>query len=349
MTQIKYDSIKYKQLINIMKKPEDKLLHYLDKLLNSCGYTTMSMLPVQPKPTKSKKKKKGKTETYYGDGFVYAKGDIPIMLIAHVDTVHKSAPEYIFFDETKQVMWSPNGLGADDRAGVFAIVHLLELGYRPHILFTDGEESGGSGAESFIDTVLRLSDDTLLNDLLSLKYMVELDRQGRTDAVFYSESNSTFISFVCDYGFKEQYGSFTDISILCPEFEVSGVNLSIGYLNQHSATEFLCLSWLFETVAKVETMLKDVPDEGFVYTPEYSYWSKSYRYWDDMNTISTKSYTSTDTEVMCQFMEWSEDDETYYCLHKNFIDDLIPCSLLCAGDIMDCEYNPLVVEIRQAY
>ena len=79
--------------------------------------------------------------------FLLAGGNIPVALVSHLDTVHrKSNRDCMFVDERKGVAWSPNGLGADDRAGVFAIIQLVKAGFRPHIIFTHGEESGGTGA-----------------------------------------------------------------------------------------------------------------------------------------------------------------------------------------------------------
>ena len=80
------------------------------------------------------------------DDFICAKGDIPIALVAHMDTVFKKTPENIYYDADQNVMWSSQGLGADDRAGVFAIVSIINKGYRPHIILTTDEEIGGIGA-----------------------------------------------------------------------------------------------------------------------------------------------------------------------------------------------------------
>ena len=77
------------------------------------------------------------------DDFICAKGDIPIALVAHMDTVFKKLPENIYYDADQNVMWSPQGLGADDRAGVFAIISIINKGYRPHIILTTDEEIGG--------------------------------------------------------------------------------------------------------------------------------------------------------------------------------------------------------------
>ena len=70
--------------------------------------------------------------------YLVAIGDIPVGLVAHADTVFKSPPKDFFYDKDKNVMWSPQGLGADDRAGIFAIMKIVSLGQRPHIIITTG-------------------------------------------------------------------------------------------------------------------------------------------------------------------------------------------------------------------
>ena len=63
-------------------------------------------------------------EVYSTLDYIYAKGDIPIALVAHMDTVFENPPSNIYYDREKGVLWSPEGLGADDRAGIFAILKI---------------------------------------------------------------------------------------------------------------------------------------------------------------------------------------------------------------------------------
>ena len=83
--------------------------------------------------------------------YIVAEGSIPICLVAHLDTVNENPPEEIFYDQEQRVMWSPDLLGADDRAGVYAIIRILSDGYRPHIIFTTDEEKGALGAQKLIE------------------------------------------------------------------------------------------------------------------------------------------------------------------------------------------------------
>ena len=171
------------------------------------------------------------------DYILCGEGNIPIMLIAHLDTVFKVSPQSIYYDTEQQVMWSPQGLGADDRAGVFLILKLLQAGYRPSICFTMGEEKGGLGALALIRQFPKAP--------WPLKYIIELDRQGANDCVFYGCDNQAFTDYVEEFGFLTDYGTFTDISHICPMWKVAGVNLSVGYLNEHSQIETLHIKALY--------------------------------------------------------------------------------------------------------
>lgn len=190
-----------------------------------------------------------------GKEFVYAAGRTPILLVAHVDTVHHAPPVNIFHDQAAGVLWSPQGLGADDRAGVLGILEILRRGHKPHVLFTDGEESGCTGAAEAI-SVLR--DPGVL-------YVVELDRRNGGEAVFYNCDNAKFKEYVLSFGFREEHGTFTDITTLCPAWGVAGVNLSCGYYNAHDNAEYLKLSELWTTLEKLEKMLCSLPKKRFKY------------------------------------------------------------------------------------
>ncbi len=183
------------------------------------------------------------------DKFLYAPGDIPVLVIAHLDTVHHGYPGDIYYDAYHQIVWSPTGLGADDRAGVWAIHQLLEMGFRPHVLYTDLEEKGCLGAEQ----CARVMKDTPPD----IKFMVQFDRRGANDCVFYQCDNRDFVKHIEKYGFKEAQGSSTDIKRLMPVWGIAGVNLSVGYYREHSDAEHLNLNQLHHTINRVTYLLND--------------------------------------------------------------------------------------------
>ncbi len=206
-----------------------------------------------------------------GKEFIYAQGTIPILICAHIDTVfskRRERPE-IYYDSKKQVIWSPDGLGGDDRAGVSLILELIHRGHRPHVLFLDGEESGGTGARELVKTKKTTSDT---------RYIIEFDRKNGTEAVFYNCDNKKFVKYITGFGFKEATGSFSDISTICPAWGIAGVNLSCGYYNPHSKEEYVKLSEWRNVVEIVDKMLQSPPKKQFKYISKFQGYNKGAGY-----------------------------------------------------------------------
>lgn len=182
--------------------------------------------------------------------FLYAEGNAPYMLVAHLDTVHTNLPSIICYSKDGDYMMSPQGIGGDDRCGVYIILELLaKLPFKPYVLFTMDEEIGGLGASAFVDYMIS-------HDIPELKYIIEYDRKGGEDCVFYRCDNLDFVDFVEGFGFKEAYGTFTDISIIAPEFGVAAVNLSSGYYNPHTEHEYVSFNDMHRIIEQSLKMLQ---------------------------------------------------------------------------------------------
>lgn len=204
-------------------------------------------------------------------GYLLAKGEIPVCLVAHIDTVFPNPPDNIFHDQLKNVMWSPQGLGADDRAGVYSIIHIILDGYLPSIVFTDKEEVGGLGA-------IELVKDFPVCPFKDLKMILELDRQGEDDCVFYKCWNPDFIDYIESMGFYYNTGSFSDISFFAPNWGIAAANLSIGYIGEHFETEYLKIDDMFLTILKVEAILEDKSLVFYKYIPSAFFKSSTINY-----------------------------------------------------------------------
>lgn len=201
------------------------------------------------------------------EDFIYALGDIPIALVAHMDTVFEpkevvhNGVKYktrrkveAFYDQWKEMLASADGLGADDKAGIYAIIRILqETNLRPSIILTTDEEIGGVGATKFAELIQK--------PLVPTNYIIQLDRHGERDCVFYDLDSRDFERYIESFGFRTSIGSFSDISVICPAWGIAGVNLSVGYENEHTLNETLHVDWFLETVKKVKTMLSetDIP------------------------------------------------------------------------------------------
>lgn len=197
-----------------------------------------------------------------GDGqerFVYLRGsrENRVLLVAHADTVWHGQPAGENAPEASLkngVFWSrraDTGLGADDRAGCAMLWLLKDLGHS--LLVTDGEESGRQGAGWLMGHNPDIADEINRDH----QFVIELDRSNARDFKCYHVGTDQFRTYVARRtGYLESdRTSCTDIGTLCRD--ICGVNLSVGYHNQHTVKECLvakewqdtldlCRAWLAE-------------------------------------------------------------------------------------------------------
>lgn len=198
------------------------------------------------------------------DGFVYAQGTFPVLLVAHMDTVHKKTPSVIAYDADGKTMSSPQGIGGDDRCGIYMILEIIKR-FACSVLFCEDEEIGTVGATKFVES-------KLANDL-EFNYIIELDRRGKRDAVFYDCANDDFEEFVTKEFFVTEYGSFTDISVIAPYLGCAAVNLSCGYYKAHTVDEYIVLADMERVIEEACKLLDRTTEED-----KFEYIESAYSY-----------------------------------------------------------------------
>lgn len=180
-----------------------------------------------------------------------------VLLVAHADTYwdqnyggNGNKPQNIV-NQNGIIQNENGGLGADDRAGCAMIYLLKDLGHS--ILITNGEEHGRKGS----NWLMRCNHDIADKINHEHQFIVQLDRRNASDFKCYSVGTDEFRNYVHRItGYEEaDRSSYTDIVTICRD--VCGVNLSIGYCNEHSPSEHLvidewentlniCRKWLSE-------------------------------------------------------------------------------------------------------
>ncbi len=121
-------------------------------------------------------------------------------------------------------------LGGDDRVGIYIIEYLLKQNPDIGVLFTDFEESGGIGAKSFC----REYDGDFEYEAL-----IQVDRAGINHYVNYHPISKQLEIYLNNIGLKREHGSFSDISILSPYFNIDAINIACGYYKEHTCNEFI--------------------------------------------------------------------------------------------------------------
>ena len=243
--------INEKQFTDILMMNQGKLKEYLEEALKNARYN----------------------DIINGDGFLYAKGIEPYLLVAHLDR-HPDLCEKVITikkydkDEYGRIKWSsPEGIAGDDRCGVYIILELIKK-YHPSILFCEDEEGGCVGSDKFINT-------EYVNDLKKMNYFIQIDRgqfdkdtkKYRKDVVFYDTINKDFINKVLEFtGYDKGVGTSTDIKHLTEETKVASFNISCGYFNEHKTEEYIILEEMINCYNAVENVIKNLNEkyEAFV-------------------------------------------------------------------------------------
>lgn len=233
------------ELVNLLRMNQKELKEFLYNQLNNKNMNPLSE-----------------------DGFLYAEGKIPVLLVAHMDTVDSRPPENIICK--KNIIYNSNGIiGGDDRCGIYAILKLLENNSF-YVLFTEDEEIGCVGAKKAIERL----------DIPDVKYIIEFDRKGEYDCVFYDCGNKEFMDYIEDFGFLTDFGSYSDIAVLGKAWNIASVNISSGYYNEHTSDEYIVFSILEKNIRKVNRMLKKIDKAPFFDYKEIN--------WDNLLNLDLK-------------------------------------------------------------
>lgn len=298
-------------------------------------------------------------KTYYDkeniinqDGFLYARGTDPVCLTAHMDTVHHEVIKNVSItknEDGKTVISSPQGIGGDDRCGIYMIKRILkETNLRPTILFCEDEEIGGVGSDKFCLT-------PYLDELRGMLFIIELDRANRDDVVFYDCDNRDFVDF-CEQTTNntESYGSFSDISNLCPDCKVAGVNISCGYYKAHTLQEYVIFEEMVENMYKTIKLIEEGIKQGkqyeyverkrSFYGYGYGYGYNSYKgiyagsgyYWNG----NSKKYEDDDEEEGETYVFVLSSNEEIIGTSANSLEEALGAALMdnptvCYADIID--------------
>jgi len=197
-----------------------------------------------------------------GDNYIFAIGKSKTCFVAHLDTRRKSDLPINITEYLGCIYNSYGVLGADDRAGIFMIIKILEECIVndyvfPSILITNYEESGMRGMKKF------LVDDHFL--LAEISLLLALDRTGYSNYVTYGyKPTKQLKKYINSYGFNRKISkNKNDIFILGEEYGVATVNLSIGYYREHTHFEHLRIGEFLKTLVQVIEMVK-FPYEGII-------------------------------------------------------------------------------------
>lgn len=185
-------------------------------------------------------------------------------LCAHMDQVQKHrAPDFavyqaedMLFGYSKQYK-EYQGLGADDKNGIWVCLKCLEKYDALKVAFFVEEEAGCVGSQK---AVMSFFDDC--------RYVLQIDRKNGGDFIttiggWTPLCSKEFIEAVqpLKFGYHEEVGLMTDVESLKENgLKVSAANISCGYYNPHTDTEFTLYSELENCLHFVEHIIETCQD-----------------------------------------------------------------------------------------
>ena len=186
--------------------------------------------------------------------FVLGNRKDAVTLVAHADTVFDYS-DHSFLEKDGLIKSTTLGcgLGADDRAGIAILWLMKESGH--NLLITDGEEHGQIGAKWLIN-----SNNDIAKIIHNSSFIIQFDRRNGTDYKFYeipiSKEFEEYIKQETGYA-NAGKGSFTDIVTLCQNpNSCCGVNLSVGYYDEHKHYETLNINEWSNTLNITKKMVE---------------------------------------------------------------------------------------------
>ena len=197
----------------------------------------------------------------YSDNYgnrIYPLPTSKVMISCHTDSVHRAdGKQRVSVSRDGVVTLAPseavsNCLGADDAAGIYAALRMIEAGVKATFVFHRDEESGGRGsnwlAREYPEWIEKFN------------ICLALDRRGTRDVIVRqgwgkcaSDEFAEGLGTALGMNHHAADGIFTDSANyvdLIPECS----NLSIGYQNEHTVKEALDLEYLEKVIGGLITV-----------------------------------------------------------------------------------------------
>ena len=180
-------------------------------------------------------------------------------IVAHLDQVQeKHAKDFTCYEvEDIIIGFSPKkkeqqGLGADDKVGIWIGLKCLQKFGHMKLAFFVGEEVGCKG-----------SGEANMDFFKDCRFVIEPDRRGSTDLItqicWTSLCSDEFLKDTGyrKFGYRETDGMITDIETLKDRgLEVSCINVSSGYFKPHTDYEFVCKPAILNCLAFIEHIVE---------------------------------------------------------------------------------------------
>lgn len=241
------------------------------------------------------------------------KSDTYPCIVAHMDQVQeRHSKDFIAYEAEDIIIgFSPKhkeqqGLGADDKCGLWIGLKCLQKFDCLKLAFFVGEEVGCKGSG--------LANMAFFDDC---RFVIEPDRKGSEDLItqigwtpLCSDDFLKDIGFK-KFGYKETEGMMTDIEALKDHgLMLSCINVSCGYYRPHSNEEFVYKPALLNCFAFVEHIIKTCTKvyphiDNTAYYEKQNYYGDIYDdYYSEIYDLLTNDPSLSFGDIEAMFKDW---------------------------------------------
>lgn len=241
------------------------------------------------------------------------KSDTYPCIVAHMDQVQeRHSKDFIAYEAEDIIIgFSPKhkeqqGLGADDKCGLWIGLKCLQKFDCLKLAFFVGEEVGCKGSG--------LANMTFFDDC---RFVIEPDRKGSEDLItqigwtpLCSDDFLKDIGFK-KFGYKETEGMMTDIEALKDHgLLLSCINVSCGYYKPHSNEEFVYKPALLNCFAFVEHIIKTCTKvyphiDNTAYYEKQNYYGDIYDdYYSEIYDLLSNDPSLSFGDIEAMFKDW---------------------------------------------
>lgn len=220
-------------------------------------------------------------------------------IVAHIDQVQEKHSKDFKAIETKDYILGfshsnkrQEGLGADDKNGIWVALKCLQKYDTIKCAFFVGEEKGCLGSSA-----------AELDFFKDCRYVLQCDRRNGNDLITSVWGDLCSTEFLSDidyekFGYKETHGLMTDVATLKERgLAVSALNISCGYYEPHTDREFTiksellnCLGFVCHIIEKCQQVYPHIDDSFGCYGKSWndydSYYLKDDEYFEMYEIIS---------------------------------------------------------------
>ena len=228
-------------------------------------------------------------------------------VVAHLDQVQtKHSPDFRVLELDGRLFGfsamnaRQEGLGADDKNGIWVALKCIEMFHCIKVAFFWGEEIGCCG-----------SSEANMGFFKDCRFAIQADRRNGGDLItdisgpICSDEFKADIAHLCEkHGYKETSGLMTDVETLSDNgLGLSCINVSCGYYKPHTDEEFTDVVELWNCLHFVSNIIKtctkvyafERPKRAYFYGGSSHYIGSSYqrsygRYLDDYDDYDWKDY-----------------------------------------------------------